>query len=188
MNSFSQLLLLPLLAALLLAGCRKSNVDPIDQLPPATQEGKFTFGCLVNGKAYLPKGAGLGGPVLSAYYQHLNTSTAQGYFFNVAAKRDNKNSKEGIAINGNGLALKEGEKYVLRNSPDEGEIFAEYVIFLDGHMNAFETRGPFQGELHITRFDQDRQIVAGTFWFDAVNDRGEKVEVRQGRFDMLYSQ
>jgi hypothetical protein len=29
--------------------------------------------------------------------------------------------------------------------------------------------------------------VAGTFWFDAVNDRGEKVEVRQGRFDMLFS-
>ena len=29
---------------------------PKEELPPITQEGKNTFGCLVNGKVWLPKG------------------------------------------------------------------------------------------------------------------------------------
>jgi len=42
------------------------------------------------------------------------------------------------------------------------------------------------GELHIARFDRILGIVSGTFWFDAVNMEGEKVEIREGRFDMKY--
>ena len=38
-----------------------------------------------------------------------------------------------------------------------------------------------------TRLDEVKQIVSGTFWFDAVNDKGEKVEVREGRFDMIFT-
>ena len=40
------------------AACKKdkTNEDPEDQLPPATQTGTNTFGCLVNGKVYIPKG------------------------------------------------------------------------------------------------------------------------------------
>lgn len=43
------------------------------------------------------------------------------------------------------------------------------------------------GELTITHLDEERQIVSGTFWFDAVNKQGEKVQVREGRFDMRYT-
>ena len=42
------------------------------------------------------------------------------------------------------------------------------------------------GKLIITKLDEINQIVSGTFWFDAVNDKGEKVEVREGRFDVHY--
>ena len=31
--------------------------DPIDQLPPITQTGENTFGCLVDGEVWLPKGS-----------------------------------------------------------------------------------------------------------------------------------
>ena len=43
------LITLPLLAA----GCKddEPEVAPIDQLPPATRTGAYTFGCLVNGEA-----------------------------------------------------------------------------------------------------------------------------------------
>ena len=44
-----------LLAALLgLSQCKKH--DPESALPPATQTGASTFGCLVNGQAWTPKG------------------------------------------------------------------------------------------------------------------------------------
>ena len=32
-------------------------IEPIDQLPPATQTGENTFGCLVDGEVWLPRGS-----------------------------------------------------------------------------------------------------------------------------------
>lgn len=29
-------------------------------------------------------------------------------------------------------------------------------------------------------------IISGTFWYDAINSTGQKVEVRNGRFDMHF--
>jgi hypothetical protein len=51
------------------------------------KKGKETFGCLVNGEVFTPKGSNLGGPTLSSYHQYLNNSTAKGYYFNVLAKK-----------------------------------------------------------------------------------------------------
>lgn len=46
-----------LLAALLgLSQCKKHDPDPVDQLPPATQTGANTFGCLLNGQLWTPSG------------------------------------------------------------------------------------------------------------------------------------
>ena len=46
-----------LLSTLLGASCKKTNTpSPTDQLPPTTQTGANTFGCLVNGKVWIPKG------------------------------------------------------------------------------------------------------------------------------------
>lgn len=65
-------LILLLTIILTLFSCNKDDnksQNPIDQLPPATQTGANTAGCLVNGEAFLPKGTSLGGPVLSCFYQ-----------------------------------------------------------------------------------------------------------------------
>ena len=45
------------------------------------------------------------------------------------------------------------------------------------------------GQLTITHFDQQKQIVSGTFYFDAVEaTSGDTVHVTDGRFDMNYTQ
>ena len=49
------------------------------------------------------------------------------------------------------------------------------------------TTSSIKGELKITKFDELNRIVSGTFWFDATNSDGEKVQVREGRFDMNYT-
>jgi hypothetical protein len=53
---------------LLSASCKKEKSNPIDNLPPATQTGANTFGCLVNGEAFLPKGSVFAGPILQTQY------------------------------------------------------------------------------------------------------------------------
>ena len=184
MKNLKWLLLLPLAGILLSASCKKESLN---QLPPATQEGRRTFGCLVNGKVYTPKGSPFAGPILKSNYQLLNTSTAQGHFFNLSASRKGNGYLEDITINSNNRSIEEGKVYTLQNAPGVGEIYGEYTIYKDPEINSYRTIGILKGELHITKLDETKQIVSGTFWFDAVNDKGEKVEVREGRFDMVYT-
>lgn len=161
---------------LLSASCKKDKPE-LEQLPPATQEGRRTFGCLVNGKAFTPKGSPFAGPILSSYYQLLNTPDANGYFFNISGRRDNNNNAgvEGISINSNSLSIKEGVKYSLQNNANKGEIYAAYRIVTSGESNEYITKGNYKGELYISKLDEEKQIVSGTFWFDAVNALGEKL-------------
>lgn len=183
---FSFLLIISCVFIFTTINCKKAKTG-IAALPPATQEGKETFGCLVNGVAFTPKGSTLGGPILSSYYQYLNSPTAQGYFFNVSASRKNggDNGTEGIAFGTINLQLLEGKTYIL-NENIEGHATARYGITISVNSNDFTTTKLSMGELHISKFDETNQIVSGTFWFDAVNDKGEKVEVREGRFDVHY--
>jgi len=51
---------------------------------------------------------------------------------------------------------------------------------------SYVTKDNFKGELVITFFDSEKNIISGTFWFDAVNSEGEVIEVRDGRFDMKH--
>jgi hypothetical protein len=168
--------------------CKKDETG-IEALPPTTQEGKNTFGCLVNGEAFTPKGSNLGGPVLSSYYQYLNSPTAQGYFFNVSADMEEDNISKSISIGANNVIIKQGSKYQLKNYPNVDEVYARLIIISNsGSINQYETINIYKGELLISKFDETKQIVSGTFWFDAVNKNGEKVEVREGRFDVKYVQ
>lgn len=69
------------------AKCRKDkNNNPIDQLPPETQTGANTFGCLVNGEVFKPGGAQLNGGSLNSVYQFIMPNTSSGYTFGVSAK------------------------------------------------------------------------------------------------------
>ncbi|MGH2649337.1 MAG: hypothetical protein ACRDE8_17285, partial [Ginsengibacter sp.] len=89
------LLLVSLIFISLTAGeCKKHKPgNPVDQLPPATQTGANTFGCLINGEVFLPKGPSLG-PILQCAYQYLNTSYSQGFFFQLSA--DNKSNSTDV--------------------------------------------------------------------------------------------
>jgi len=52
--------------------------------------------------------------------------------------------------------------------------------------NRYFTNSIKTGVLKITRLDLSNSIISGTFWFDAINQAGETVEVREGRFDWNY--
>ena len=64
--------ILPLLLFLFI-GCSgdDDSANPLDQLPPATQTGANTFGCLINGEPFTPKGRLFGQVPKGARYQHV---------------------------------------------------------------------------------------------------------------------
>jgi hypothetical protein len=174
---------LSIMTAIFIISCQK---DKNLELPPETQTGTGTFGCLVDGKVYKPggRGASLSGGIINCNYQVVNGQI----FFRLAANnhRDPKNRRS-IALFMENIEIEEGKRYALAQSKSkfEPQAVGQYLT-LDPTIMAFLTDSIYMGELWIKKFDLEKNIVSGTFWFDAVNEQGQKVQVREGRFDVLF--
>ena len=173
------------LATVLLFGCSKNDETPIaaaDQLPPATQTGANKVGCLVNGQVLLPYQKNPFGPsAVVCFYQFVNNQ----FHFSLGFSNDKISGElKGINVASTNIQFQQGQIYQLKL--DNGNnAFASYGI---QGTPIFVTNNNIFGELKITKLDQINAIISGTFWFDAVNSAGVKIEVREGRFDMQYSQ
>jgi len=169
------------------ASCRKHKPsNPVDQLPPATQTGANTFGCLINGQAFLPKGPSLG-PILQCAYQYLNTDYSKGFFFQLSAGDDSNSSDvTGIGIYTDSLEIGKMDFQLGANKP--GNAYGLYTrINLSGiNMNLY-TNNNLPGQLTITKFDEISQIVSGTFWFSVIKNPGDTLKITDGRFDMQFT-
>jgi hypothetical protein len=75
----------------------------------------------------------------------------------------------------------------LRNRNVQGEGYGLYSISELQGLTNYITNTSDSGEVIIKKLDSINRIVSGTFWFDAINPSGEKVQIRSGRFDMKYS-
>ena len=172
-----QFILFFLCSLLIGSSCRKPKpVDPVKLLPPETQTGANTFGCLIDGKVFKPKGDPFGGPVIKAQYQFVNGK--QG--FGVSGR--NSNTNQVIGIIGNNIRLSIAT-FELTTFNSEGKFSGGYTL---ESFDSYYTNDINKGQLVIKKFDSVNQIVSGTFWFDAKNANGKIVQVREGRFDLQY--
>ena len=150
--------------------------DPINQLPPATQSGENTFGCLLDGEPFLP---GNGGNPLDCVYQFVNG----GYYFALQANREIDLNLIRLGCNTENLEINQDGVYALKENIN-GNASGKY--FYETYLNY--TSNTHTGELTITKLDFDNHIVSGTFWYDVEDQNGVVHEIREGRFDMLFSQ
>jgi hypothetical protein len=174
--SFNFILLVLLLN---LSSCsKKDNCDnPVDCLPAMTQTGANTAGCLVNGKVLTPGGQSLNSSsVLKAQYNFYQGS----YLFGLSIRnRGEQNRMLNIEIRNQKLIA--GETYNLKNNSS-----SSYGSYRNGILGGYVTNNEKRGELYISFIDIEKRIISGTFHFDAENNEGELIEVRQGRFDVKY--
>jgi len=166
-----------LLAALLtLSQCKKDNADPLDKLPPATQTGANTFGCLINGQAWTPKGYN-GAPNYSVSY---DPSYRNGTL-NVSAYR----------YTGTGA----NDFQTVGFFSDSLRSIGSYPLTIVGHQEAvfidlvtgcrFQSRDNHyrRGTLTITRLDLQAGVISGTFAFTLYKPGCDSIRVTNGRFD-----
>ena len=183
MKTLYRFLSIILSLTLLSSSCKKEHVNQLSLLPPVTQTGANTFGCLVNGQALVP-----GGPLFSMGHTQCNyIYTAGGFNLNVEA--DNQNSNDFIKqviVRTESLAVAQGQTLVFKiaHNGNADALYAEITNSLD---NIYLTNSLVSGQLTITKLDQTNQIVSGTFYFNAVNSTGDTVKVTDGRFDMPYT-
>ncbi len=181
-NNFISIPLFFFFTFLTAASCKKPrNTNPVDQLPPETQTGANTFGCLVDGKVFLPKGDPFAGPVKKAAYQYLNGK----YTLLITGKNSSSDIVKGVGIQGDGILLAPGTHDLVEYNAN-GKLSGSYAEFISANIKDYYTNNINRGQLVIKNFDTVNQIVSGTFWFDAKNSSGQIVHITEGRFDMPY--
>ncbi|WP_151089369.1 DUF6252 family protein [Hymenobacter baengnokdamensis] len=169
---------LSLLAALLgLSQCKKSSPDPEDQLPPATQTGANTFGCLVNGQPWTPQGYNG-----TSNYSVVYDSGVQNGLLDIQSYcyPTGINKPQSIAVI-SGHITKIGT-YSLSSPQIATANYTDYnsSCYWSSRDSATTYR---RGTLTITRLDLQAGIIAGTFAFTLYKPGCDSVRVTQGRFD-----
>lgn len=179
--------ILLLLTTFTLSCCNNDDdnkpIAEIDKLPPLTNTGANKAGCLVNGVAFLPKGYSQNGTNLQVYYD--------GETFTFSITENVNNTIKSVLLSSYNTELHNniGTIFQLKNYEFvNGSKFGTFSINSTPPPSPsfYSTTSQIIGELKITNHNFNQATISGTFWFDAVNSNGEKVEVREGRFDMQY--
>lgn len=150
--------------------------NPVDQLPPATQTGAGTFGCLVNGKPYVDNSG-----FFNCFYQLVDGE----YYFGIASTKDYGLVQQ-IAI----LSyMKEIDLNVNIPLDDRvnGNFFSE-IAFDCICPNSVTTQN-IDGFIRFTKFTTNPNIVSANFEFKIINpSTGNVYEITEGRFDAQFTQ
>jgi hypothetical protein len=152
--------------------------NPADALPPATQAGENTFGALVNGRAWIPKGCVGSGAGADLFWPN---------FFTLGADWACTDESMGLFITSPDGTLITTQSYPIVSSfvKDDfesrggGRFVSNGICIYDGdHV--------LDGKITLTRLDKKNKIVAGTFEFSTVREGCDTIRVTDGRFDFRY--
>ncbi len=188
MNSKNYIPIVCLVAlfCLSMAACKKQNNNTpqteLEKLPPITQTGANTFGCLVNGVAYLPNGRKPqnGGPNIEIYVD----PTFQGGRLGITGHKYNEPNQ----FIGVGLFRCTSTGYYSLDSIQQSIQFSKFVPgsqFID-----FSTTdiGIYKkGFINVTRYDLTNGIFSGIFEatvFKQDSTLGDTIKITNGRFDV----
>ncbi|WGH74390.1 DUF6252 family protein [Tenacibaculum tangerinum] len=176
-----------LFAVIIFFNC-SNNDDSIeqDQLPPITQTGANTFGCVVNGKVIIPKdGIGVPQPKgINVYYFQNNN-------FVIDAANLKDSNRDRIYLYVNNLTSTGTYSFGVSNGqgtstfePDFPHCWVRTFDNANGSKRYFSNLN--SGSITVTYFDANNHIVAGTFQLTVANenDTNDVIEITEGRFDV----
>ena len=117
---------------------------------------------------------------LDCVYQFVNG----GYYFSLqGSKRDSDNNVVLIGLSTKRLEVFPNNTYILKDNINENA-YGTYI----SNREIYYTNETKRGELKITKLDYDNHIVAGTFWFDVKDSNGVVHQIREGRFDVRFTE
>ena len=163
--------LLLLLTTFTLSCCNNDDdnpQNPLDQLPPATQTGANTFGCLINGKPFVVSNTS------------NQTAIYQGGVLQIGGGIDNSIMDKRISINIS-APINLNTPYDLTLFPNNLAIFVN-----NGEGCYYDYDHTTSGTFTITKFDQTNFIISGTFNFSTQTNECENINITNGRFDLQY--
>ena len=183
MKKHNTIWLLLLALCSIFASCKKEKTatNPADQLPPATQTGANTFGCLVNGKVYIPKGySGNGSPNPKKIYDvGLNGLP----YLQIDAGQYEQNNQIGSFVMSIDSLTSTGIHYVYTNKKQVG--FGSTLFPNCGTLPA-DTAQFKTGLINITTYNISNGIISGNFNFKIKPANCDTLFFTEGRFDFKF--
>ena len=173
-------------------GCCPDKETP--GLPPVTSEGKNTFACKINGEVFVADGSGTATPNRGIYAVLEVNFDSSGNDFPLDSCSLiilARSSTRRLFLYINPYLLKEGKKHLLNSITEEYPAVVRPKnygrVYTYGHN--YITSTVDTGSLLVTKWDQKKFIISGTFQFKAKNlaKKSETIEVTEGRFDLDYS-
>ena len=153
---------------LITPGCNK------DKLTKATQQGKNTFSCKINGRIFKPLHVG---GLFSGTPNVLSARNNEQYDFGVHAV--NQETDESIGLE-NPYITSTGVYPLHADNPNRG-----VCEIRRGTPGWYVTDSLYVGELTIPRCDNVNRIYSGTLFFTARDpNTGATIKVTDGRFDV----
>ena len=183
MKKHNALWLLLLALCSIFASCKKDKTETnsVDQLPPATQTGANTFGCLVNGNVYVPTGYnGTGRPNPHIQYDlNLNGRPTQG----ITADRIVNSMYAGSIL----VAFRNLDHLGTYLTPDDFNFSSDWTKVIGNCSTiAFDSTIQKWGKGIITKLDIPNRIISGTFDFKFKTLQCDTVFITDGRFDIKF--
>ena len=174
--------------------CSKNDDDNLTEI---NNDGTGGISCLVDGKVLVSRGQGSG--IVPEVFGFANDDDIYFFALRLSNRNSGFNNDKSMRIQVydveylnpttfERLSL-EGMTYQLGTFGDPNSYgeFQTYGHYSDNSLELGEyyTTEIINGEITITFHDLENYVIAGTFWFDAVNENGEIIEIRDGRFDKV---
>lgn len=169
-----------------LTSCKKTDLEvELAKLPVATDEGKSTFGCLINGKAFLPDNGChfflCKGPMKNWYV--LRTGE-----LNIDVEFSKPESYQYLSITIKNCFAP--GIFEVNNSP-LSNVLISYRANKDRKPGCetfyqIDTAVIKSGFIRITKIDKVNRITSGLFEFNLQKPGCDEVKVTNGRFDLKY--
>jgi hypothetical protein len=186
---FFKALVLATLSVTACSRCERDNPKPqqptgpktsLDSLPPITQTGANTFGCLVDGNAFYSNGC--------FYTSCQNPLTDPSIGLAIGGQMKRENSLFYYVFSMNARDCRGPGEYVFDTSGATTRLSSYHSVTRPGCQYYSEQTGNYQkGILRVTRYDIPKRILAGTFWLDLYKPGcGDTVRIREGRFDIRF--
>ncbi len=141
----------------------------LEKLPPITQNGENTFGCLVNGKAFV-----------------VTNTSKQVAIFQQGQLQFGASFDEGVLDESVYMIL--GDPLIENETYDFTEIGhnAEYQNRNNGLICLYTFEETFEGLIVFSNIDLTNFVISGTFEFSTFTEGCDTVRITDGRFDMQY--
>ncbi|UOQ98673.1 hypothetical protein MUN81_04070 [Hymenobacter sp. 5317J-9] len=174
-------LFLALMLLSLLGGCKKEPApepptDPLSLLPPETQTGQSTFGCLLNGQAWLPAGNPTAGITFTTQYFNgsLKISCPRAF-----SSQDGTRVNQAIVFSIDSVFA--AGNYVIDGKNGRTLTFSDYLSNCTWVSSASSP-----AQMQLTRMDLVNRIVSGRFSFTLETPGCSRIVVTYGRFDSRF--